>query len=86
MEIEIKQYMPITNSDFINTKNIEGVNYSGDLTFNEIPINNIENNSIILEFLKDILEENNLNKEEYDIYFQRNKEWYNKFIFYKKNN
>lgn len=85
MEFEIKEYMPINNNDFINEQNLTDVSLSGDLLFKEVPIKNIEKNSIILEHLENIISSNKINKDNFDIYFQRNKEWYNKFIFYKKN-
>jgi len=85
MEIEIKEYMPINNNDFINEQDLTDVSLSGDLLFKEVHIKNIEKNSIILKHLENIISSNKINKDNFDIYFQRNKEWYNKFIFYKKN-
>ena len=85
MEIEIKKYIIVRENDFKNPDYFKTVNISGDLIFNEIPINNIEKDSVILEMLDQICKENNIIKNDYDIYFQRNKEWYHKFIFYKKN-
>lgn len=86
MEIEIKNFFSIQDSDFKNPNCYLDINYGGDLIFKEVEINNIENDSIILKILDEVVKENNLNKDEYDIYFKRNKEWFNKFIFYKKNN
>ena len=85
MEIEIKKYFSIQDIGFKNPKCYISVSYCGDLIFNEVEINNIENNSIILKILDEVIEENNINRDEYDIYFKRNKKWFNKFIFYKKN-
>lgn len=85
MEIEIKKFFSIQDSDFKNSNCYLDINYGGDLIFKEVEINNIENDSIILNILDEVIKENNLDKDEYDIYFKRNKEWFNKFIFYKKN-
>ena len=85
MEIEVKEYMSISNIDFIDYNKTTDVSLSGDLIFKEIPITDIENNSIIISYLNKIIEENNIKKDNYNIYFLRNKEWFNKFIFYEKN-
>ena len=84
MEIEIKEFMPISNNDFIDEQILTDVNLCGDLIFKEVPINNIEKNSIILTHLENIINNNKINQDDFNIFFQRNKEWYNKFIFYKK--
>ena len=52
---------------------------------NYINISNINDDSIIFSYLNNIVKNKNININNYDIYFQRNKEWFNKFIFYKKN-
>lgn len=85
MEIELKKYIKVTESDFKNTDILKNVNFCGGLLFNEVPISNIYDNSEIIKNLKSIIEENNININNYDIYFKRNKEWFNRFIFYKKN-
>tara|TARA_B110000483_G_C18206320_1_gene547830 strand:+ start:6233 stop:6508 length:276 start_codon:yes stop_codon:yes gene_type:complete len=85
MEIEIKEFMPISNNDFIDEQILTDVTLCGDLIFKEVPINNIEKNSIILTHLENIINNNKINQDDFNIYFKRNKEWYNKFIFYKKN-
>lgn len=84
MEIEIKEFMPISNNDFIDEQILTDVTLCGDLIFKEVPINNIEKNSIILTHLENIINNNKINQDDFNIFFQRNKEWYNKFIFYKK--
>ena len=85
MEIEIKKYISVTDVDFLNTDNLIDVNLKGDLIFKEISINNINENSNIMKELNIILNEQKIDKTKYDIFFLRNKEWFNKFIFYKKN-
>ena len=85
MEIEVPEYIPISNNDFIDHNKITDVSLSGDLIFKEIPIDNIEKNSIIISHLNKIIEKNNINRDNYNIYFYRSKEWFNKFIFYEKN-
>ena len=84
MEYEIKKYVAISDNDFINTTNLLNVNYKGDLIFNETSIGNISKKSKLLIYLNEIIAENNIKENDYEIYFQRSKEWYNKFIFYKK--
>lgn len=84
MEFEFNEYVRVTISDFIDTSNLTSVNLGGNLINNEIPINNICKESEILIFLDRIIKNNNLDKNKYNIYFQRNNEWYNKFIFYEK--
>lgn len=84
MEFEFNEYVRVTISDFIDTRNLTSVNLGGNLINNEIPINNICEESEILIFLDKIIKINNLDKNKYNIYFQRNNEWYNKFIFYEK--
>ena len=87
MEIEINKYIPISLNDFkIDYYKMHDVNYSGSLIFNDISINDICSNSDIIKELNNIIINHNIDKSKYDIYFKRNKEWYNKFIFYKKNN
>ena len=87
MEIEINKYIPISLNDFkIDYYKMYDVNYSGSLIFNDISINDICSNSDIIKELNNIIINHNIDKSKYDIYFKRNKEWYNKFIFYKKNN
>ena len=87
MEIEICKYIPVSPADFkIDYYKIYDVNYSGSLIFNDISINDIYSNSNIIKELNNIIINNNIDKSKYDIYFKRNKEWYNKFIFYKKKN
>lgn len=87
MEIEINKYIPISLNDFkIDYYKMYDVNYSGSLIFNDISINDICSNSDIIKELNNIIINYNIDKSKYDIYFKRNKEWYNKFIFYKKNN
>ena len=85
MEVEIKKYISVTDVDFLNTDNLIDVNLKGDLIFKEISINNINENSNIMKELNIILNEQKIDKTKYDIFFLRNKEWFNKFIFYKKN-
>tara|TARA_Y200000002_G_C22676395_1_gene662265 strand:+ start:2207 stop:2476 length:270 start_codon:yes stop_codon:yes gene_type:complete len=85
MEIELKKYISITESDFKDTRKLNNVNFNGSLTFNEVPISNIYSNSEILKNLKEIIEEHKIDENKYDIFFKRNKEWFNRFIFYKKN-
>ena len=85
MEIELKKYIKITENDFKDTSQLNNVNLCGDLIFNEVPINNICTNSEILKNLKELIEENNIDESKYNIFFKRNKEWFNTFIFYKKN-
>ena len=84
MEFEINEYVRVTMNDFIDNSNLTSVNLGGNLINNEIPINNICEESEILIFLDKIIKNNNLDKNKYNIYFQRNNEWYNKFIFYEK--
>lgn len=84
MEFEFNEYVRVTISDFIDASNLTSVNLGGNLINNEIPINNICEESEILIFLDKIIKNNNLDKNKYNIYFQRNNEWYNKFIFYEK--
>ena len=84
MEYEIKKYVSISDNDFINTTNLLNVNYKGGLIFNETSIGNISKKSKLLIYLNEIIAENKIKEKDYEIYFQRNKEWYNKFIFYKK--
>ena len=87
MEIEICKYITVSPADFkIDHYKIYDVNYSGSLIFNDISINDIYSNSNIIKELNNIIINNNIDKSKYDIYFKRNKEWYNKFIFYKKKN
>ena len=85
MEIEIEKYINVSDSDFFNTNNLVDVNFKGDLIFKEVPISNINEKSDIMIELDSIIEKKNIDKTEYDIFFLRNKEWFNKFIFYKKN-
>ena len=85
MEFEIKEYISICDHDFIKNDILTDVSFNGELIFKEVHINNIENNSIIMKYLTKIVDENNIKKDNYEIYFQRNKEWFNKFIFYDKN-
>ena len=84
MEFEFNEYVRVTINDFIDDTNLTSVNLAGNLINNEIPINNICAESEILIFLDKIIKNNNLDKNKYNIYFQRNNEWYNKFIFYEK--
>jgi hypothetical protein len=85
MEVEVTEYMPISNNDFINIDLTTTINYYGGMIFQDTHISNINDDSIIFSYLNDIIKKKNINKNNYDIYFQRNKEWFNKFIFYKKN-
>lgn len=84
MEFELDEYIPITKNDFKDLSNLTSINLAGNLINNEIPIDNIRNESKILNFLNKILLQNNIEKSKYEIYFFRNKEWFNKFIFYEK--
>ena len=84
MEFEFNEYVRVTINDFIDDTNLTSVNLAGNLINNEIPIDNICEESEILIFLDKIIKNNNLDKNKYNIYFQRNNEWYNKFIFYEK--
>ena len=83
-EFEFNEYVRVTINDFIDDTNLTSVNLAGNLINNEIPIDNICEESEILIFLDKIIKNNNLDKNKYNIYFQRNNEWYNKFIFYEK--
>ena len=85
MEEEVDEYMPISNNDFINIDLTTTINYCGGMIFQDTPISNINDDSIIFSYLNNIVKNKNININNYDIYFQRNKEWFNKFIFYKKN-
>lgn len=85
MEVEIEKYISISNNDFFYTDNLMDVNFKGDLIFKEVPISNINENSNIMKELHTILNKQNIDKTKYNIFFLRNKEWFNKFIFYKKN-
>lgn len=85
MEIEIEKYISISNNDFLNTDNLIGTNLIGDFIFKETPLSNINQNSNIMKEFNTIINKQNIDKTKYDIYFLRNKEWFNKFIFYKKN-
>ena len=85
MEFEIKEYISISDNDFIKNDILTDVSFNGELIFKEVHINDIENDSIIMKYLTKIINENNIKKDNYEIYFQRNKEWFNKFIFYDKN-
>ena len=84
MEFEFNEYVRVTINDFIDDTNLTSVNLAGNLINNEIPIDNICEESEILIFLDKIIKNNNLDKNKYNIYFQINNEWYNKFIFYEK--
>jgi hypothetical protein len=84
MEFEIKENIKIDASDFYNFENNKMINKNGINNFEELNIEKIKENSILIQYLNKLLTENNLKKEEYDIYFLRNKEWYHKFIFYRK--
>ena len=84
MEFEIKENIKIDASDFYNFENNKMINKNGINNFKELNIEEIKENSILIQYLNKLLTENNLKKEEYDIYFLRNKEWYHKFIFYRK--
>ncbi len=83
MEFEVKEYMKINLNDFLKN-NTKMINYSGYFINNEININDISKESNIYSYLNIILKENKLDKDNYNIYFKKNDEWYNKFIFYKK--
>ena len=85
MEVEIEKYISVSNNDFFNTDNLININLKGDLIFKEVPISNINENSDIMKELHTIVNKQNIDKTKYDIFFLRNKEWFNKFIFYKKN-
>lgn len=85
MEFEIKEFMSITNNDFKSYSDLTDISLSGDMLFKEVPLSNINEKSIIYYHLENIIKDNNINKDDYDIFFKRNKEWYNKFIFYEKN-
>ena len=84
MEFEIKENIKIDASDFYNFENNKMQNKNGINNFEELNIKEIKENSKINEYLSKLLLENNLKKDDYDIFFLRNKEWYHKFIFYKK--
>lgn len=85
MEVEVDEYMPISNNDFININLTTSVNYFGGMIFQDTHISNITEGSVIFSYLDKIIKDKDINKNNYNIYFQRNKEWFNKFIFYKKN-
>ena len=85
MEVEIEKYISVSNNDFFNTDNLIDINLKGDLIFKEVPISNINENSNIMKELHTIVNKQNIDKTKYNIFFLRNKEWFNKFIFYKKN-
>ena len=84
MELEIKENIKIDASDFYNFENNKMQNKNGINNFEELNIKEIKENSIINEYLNKLLLEHNLKKEDYDIFFLRSKEWFHKFIFYKK--
>ena len=83
MEFEVKEYMKINLNDFLKN-NTKMINYSGYFINNEININDISKESNIYSYLNIILKENKLDKDNYNIFFKKSDEWYNKFIFYKK--
>lgn len=85
MEIEIEKYISVSDTDFYNTNHLIDINLKGDFIFKETPISNINENSSIIKELNIIVNKQNIDKTKYDIFFLRNKEWFNKFIFYKKN-
>ena len=84
MEFEIKESIKIDANDFYNFENNKMQYKNGMNNFEELNIEEIKENSMIIEYLNKLLLEQNLKKEEYTIYFLRNKEWYHKFIFYRK--
>ena len=55
--------------------------YNGGLYFKEISIDNFKKESNIIVFINNYLKEHHLLKEEYDIYYQKEKEWYSKLYF-----
>ena len=84
MEFEIKENIKIDASDFYNFENNKMINKNGINNFEELNIEEIKENSMIKQYLNKLLLEHNLKKEDYIICFLRNKEWYHKFIFYRK--
>ena len=59
-------------------------NYSGKSYFKKISIDNFYEDSDLVMYLKNYLNERNLNENEYDIFYRKGKEWYSYFILYKK--
>ena len=84
MEFEIKENIKIDASDFYNFENNKMINKNGINNFEELNIDEIKENTIIKKYLNKLLLKNNLKKEDYIICFLRNKEWYHKFLFYRK--
>ena len=73
--------------DYIDDNHGESIytGYNGGLYFKEISIDSFKKESNIIVFINNYLKEHHLLKEEYDIYYQKEKEWYSKLYFYNKN-
>jgi len=84
--IEIPVKYEALHFDYIDDSHSESiyVGYNGGLYYKEISIDNFKKDSNIIVFVNNYLKENHLLKEDYDIYYQKEKEWYSKLYFYSK--
>ena len=63
MEFEIKENIKIDASDFYNFENNKMINKNGINNFEELNIEEIRENSILIQYLNKLLIENKLKKE-----------------------
>ena len=65
-------------------KNVNTYSYNGDLYFKKIPITFLKSDCKLHLFLNEYIQKHNLIKENYEIFYKKQKEWYSNLYLYKK--
>lgn len=85
IKLNIPPEYDVKQDDYKSCYNdVTSYSYNGDLYFKKIPITFLKSDCKLHLFLNEYIQKHNLIKENYEIFYKKQKEWYSNLYLYKK--